>query len=474
MSTVENIKLVTAPKVFVKRPNSIVYIDCSQSEAPKDFCPKFSYEYIGGVADIRLNKETCNSSIVSFIYPRFKKHPKINPAMKFKVTMEDPVGNKQTQNVEIIDNINYDGDPRPDNKKPNARVELLQFVSDKTRPVILDGTESTDPEGKPLIYNWQQTNIISGQQPVTINNSDKAIANFMLPADVKTGDSFSFKLTVTDPEGLTDSDTTVVTYKSTIIDPRFPVNVDWYYDAKQTLSKDIRVPKNRPHPDDPVMFSSGASGVDYFDIKSGKILIQSGGGNGRVYWNYHEIPQMVTKPEFGFNLAFTCSFILSNQANLSIKDGNHGTNGWSLDGRLVFGGFGLSLHRNEVQSKVEYYHNKQGNEQSFSYPNGRSLSSTRESKVFLTIRTDRIQKEVVLEVWIDFGDGQGWIKCVNSRKWNSSNWNPSGVPDGKEDSDAIRTSPHLIKRHHIWTRNNGGNDDMPVWNLQIGLVPYIA
>ncbi len=46
--------------------------------------------------------------------------------------------------------------------------------------------------------------------------------------------------------------------------------------------------------------------------------------------------------------------------NLSNKDGNHGNNGWVLDGQYVFGGFGKAFHITEFESKVEYWHNLQG------------------------------------------------------------------------------------------------------------------
>ena len=90
--------------------------------------------------------------------------------------------------------------------------------------------------------------------------------------------------------------------------------------------------------------------------------------------------------------------------NLSIKDGNHGTDGWVLEGEYVFGGFGVAFHRNGVdgvESKVEYWHNRQGSEVSIPYPMGLQLVDNKEYKFFLTFIIDRVKQEVVLNAWLD-------------------------------------------------------------------------
>ncbi|MDR4511340.1 MAG: hypothetical protein MRJ93_06485 [Nitrososphaeraceae archaeon] len=254
----------------------------------------------------------------------------------------------------------------------------------------------------------------------------------------------------------------------------FPVqNVQWYYDSQSALSKDITIPSGKTAPNDPVLLSSGASGVKSHTIKDGWLEVQSGGGNGRVYWDYHDSPQFSQLPTAGFNTVMTGIFMLKPGIdNLSIKDGNHGTNGWSLDGQYVFGGFGLSIHRDEIQSKVEYWHNNQGRELSFPYPNGIKLVDNKEYKFFLTIRTDRTNQEVVLNVWLDFGEGKGWIHVVKDRKWGKNDWDPGSVPNGG-DKQQIEQGPSFIKKHHIWTRANG-DAFLPVKDIKIGTIDYIS
>ena len=257
----------------------------------------------------------------------------------------------------------------------------------------------------------------------------------------------------------------------------YPVSgIEWYYDSmttqclltNQTISSGNHAP-------DGVLLSSGASGVNSHTISNGYLNIETGGGNGRCYWDYHTLSRYSQDDQPGFNIAFTCKFKWVNTDNLSIKDGNHGTDGWSLDGQLVFGGFGYSLHKTEVQSKVEYWHNEQGDEVASVYPNNRQLQTNSEYKTFSTLRTDRVGQRVVLNVWMDFGDGSGWVKIMTDRVWNNSNWSPGNVPNGDDQQD-VEAGPSHIKRHHIWTRNNVGSSsaNLPITELKIGTLPYIS
>jgi hypothetical protein len=158
--------------------------------------------------------------------------------------------------------------------------------------------------------------------------------------------------------------------------------------------------------------------------------------------------------------------------NLSIKDGNHNTDGWVLNGKNAFGGFGLAFHRDNVESKAEYWHNNQGSGLTVSYPNGLQLVDNKEYKFFLTLATDRAKQEVVLNAWLDFGDGKGWIQVMKDRKWGQSGWSPGSVPNGEDKADILK-GPSFIKKHHIWTRANGGSS-LPVKDIMIGTLPFIS
>lgn len=253
----------------------------------------------------------------------------------------------------------------------------------------------------------------------------------------------------------------------------YPVNnVEWYYDAAPLLAVDAVIPSG-DHGSDGVLSSSTASGVDSCEISDGWLYIETGGGNGRVYWDYHTLPRFDVDDQPGFNIAMTFKFKHVGNDNISVKDGNHGTGGFEFESTLKFGGFGFSLHQGETQSKVEYWHNYQGDEESAAYPGNRSLVTNNEYRVFFTLRTDRVAQKVVQNIWVDFDDGSGWVKCLSDRTWQNSGWNPGSVPSADDQGD-IEAGPSHIKRHHVWIRNNAGGPPLPVTDVKIGTLPYIS
>ena len=362
--------------------------------------------------------------------------------------------------------------PPPPTGDVDAKFPELIKRANPNELVILDGSGSTG-----TITSWSivQTD---GQPSVVLENvpTKPFSKQFIMP---NTEDTLKFTLTVrNDQTGKQNTDTITVSKTLTTPPPpppgNFPVpNVSWFYDSKNALSNDITLKSGTTHPQDRVLLSSGASGVSSHPIKNGFIEVQSGGGNGRVYWNYHEVPQFSQSPTAGFNTAMTGTFMFRPGIdNLSIKDGNHNTDGWVLNGKYAFGGFGLAFHRNSVESKAEYWHNNQGNGITVPYPNGLTLVDNKEYKFFLTLVTDRVKQEVVLNAWLDFGDGKGWIQVMKDRKWGQSGWSPGSVPNGEDKADILK-GPAFIKKHHIWTRANGGSS-LPIKDIMIGTLPFIS
>lgn len=76
--------------------------------------------------------------------------------------------------------------------------------------VVLDGSVSTDPDGDELDYYWRQTNALGGElsfeevlatfQP--LKNASKPVASWK----TTTAGTYYFRLLVTDPSGLSDTE----------------------------------------------------------------------------------------------------------------------------------------------------------------------------------------------------------------------------------------------------------------------------
>jgi len=91
------------------------------------------------------------------------------------------------------------------NRKPEAEAGSGQSVFEGDA-VTLNGGRSSDPDGRIVSYLWEQ---IDGTS-VKLANSGSSKATFAAPAVGKSGDSLTFRITVTDDGGLTDSATCVV------------------------------------------------------------------------------------------------------------------------------------------------------------------------------------------------------------------------------------------------------------------------
>ncbi len=100
--------------------------------------------------------------------------------------------------------------PPPGTPRADAGAEIDAAPGARVR---LDGSESTDPDGGELRYSWRQVLGWSGiyRTAVALEGADTARPTFTAPAGPYTLDILVFRLTVTDPEGKTDSKRRAVT-----------------------------------------------------------------------------------------------------------------------------------------------------------------------------------------------------------------------------------------------------------------------
>ncbi len=123
------------------------------------------------------------------------------------------------------------------NQKPQADAGSDQTVFEGV-VVTLNGGSSSDPDGSIVSYLWEQ---IDGTA-VTLSNSGSPQAAFFAPALGVSGNRLTFRITVTDDGGLTDSDTCVVEVTREVASDSdgdgvpddqddFPYNADEYVDT---------------------------------------------------------------------------------------------------------------------------------------------------------------------------------------------------------------------------------------------------
>lgn len=118
-------------------------------------------------------------------------------SLTFALRVTDNEGSLATERVTVtVSNVNRSPVA---NAGPDQRVDEGAFVT-------LDGSQSSDPDGVVQSFRWQQR---SGP-PVTLSNTTVARPTFLAPAVDATGATLAFDLQVTDDQGLTNTDQTMV------------------------------------------------------------------------------------------------------------------------------------------------------------------------------------------------------------------------------------------------------------------------
>ncbi|HEX2239202.1 MAG TPA: Ig-like domain-containing protein, partial [Gammaproteobacteria bacterium] len=114
-------------------------------------------------------------------------------AFTFRLTVTDNDAGRDTDEVRIVVN-----------SPPVARAGQDSTVT-AGQSVTLDGSASSDPESRPLAFQWAQ---IAGPS-VTLNRANTATPSFTAPS-VTAPAQLRFRLTVTDDVGATESDTVII------------------------------------------------------------------------------------------------------------------------------------------------------------------------------------------------------------------------------------------------------------------------
>jgi hypothetical protein len=196
-STTVNVLFVNDPPVADAGPDQDVEeettatLDGSNSSDPDDGIESYRWKQIAGPLVTLSNPLTSKPTFFT---------PNVGPSgetLTFELTVID-VGSLKDIDTTTV-NVTGDNDPPVADAGPNQAV-------DEGKKVVLDGSNSTDPEGGELLYLWSQ---VAGPS-VTLSNTQAAKPTFTAPDVGPGGASLTFRLTVTDDGDLKDSENTIV------------------------------------------------------------------------------------------------------------------------------------------------------------------------------------------------------------------------------------------------------------------------
>lgn len=153
----------------------------------------FAWSQIGGPT---VTLTGANTATPSFVAPQVTA----TTALTFRLTVDDGNGGTDTDDV-VINVLNVVAPNNP----PNANAGA-DFSVDEGDPGSLNGSASSDPDLDALTFSWAQV----GGPAVTLGGANTATPTFTAPMVAATT-TMTFRLTVNDGRGGTDTDDIVVT-----------------------------------------------------------------------------------------------------------------------------------------------------------------------------------------------------------------------------------------------------------------------
>ncbi|MGD9161933.1 MAG: PKD domain-containing protein, partial [Desulfobacteraceae bacterium] len=170
---------------------SLVYLDASNSNDPDGDAISYQWTQISGISVALDNPVAIQPS---FTAPSISSQ---GESLTFQLTVTDSEGLQSTDSC-IVNIVSVNNPPAAD-AGPDLNINEGSLV-------YLDGTNSSDPDGDALTYQWIQTGGLS----VSLNGLTSAQPTFDSPYISSEGESLTFQLTVTDSEGLQSTDSCVV------------------------------------------------------------------------------------------------------------------------------------------------------------------------------------------------------------------------------------------------------------------------
>jgi hypothetical protein len=177
---------------FIVLPVDSVLLDGSASKDSDGSIVSFNWKYISGPSSYTINSPSANKTIV--------KGLKIG-TYRFVLTVKDNGG------LSAKDTVNVTVDKAGVNHPPVAVAGADTTIVLPANSILLDGSDSWDPDSNIISYAWQK---ISGPSTATISDP----TSVKLQVDNMVQGVYRFELTVTDAGGLFDKDTIQITVSS--------------------------------------------------------------------------------------------------------------------------------------------------------------------------------------------------------------------------------------------------------------------
>ncbi|MDY6903918.1 MAG: PKD domain-containing protein [Thermodesulfobacteriota bacterium] len=197
----------------------IVTLDGSNSYDLDDGVGSYSWTQTGGPGVV-LSDATATAP--TFAAPNVDSD---GVALTFQLTVTDNNGLQDTDSVTI--NVSWENIP------PTADAGADQTV-DEGVMVTLDGSNSHDPDDGLSTYAWTQT----GGPNVTLSDTTSAQPTFTAPDVNFEGIVLTFQLTVTDNNGLQDTDSVTINVTWENVPPHADAGPDQTVDEGETVSLD--------------------------------------------------------------------------------------------------------------------------------------------------------------------------------------------------------------------------------------------
>ncbi|MCX7733233.1 MAG: PKD domain-containing protein [bacterium] len=233
------VNVVANPQSVLERSGVSVVLDASSSYDPDGDSINFSWYQLSGIP-VSLN---IAGQTASFVAPSSVTR---NENLVFGVTVSDSFGGSSTKQVSVvvIDSLN---EPPVARARVNVGGSLFGGVVEVNEgsTVILDASQSYDPNGDPIFYFWTK---ISGQD-ISISSPAGITASFVAPDVVGSSfDTVVVNLSVRDSKGATSSDRIEIRIRNTKDDPpvavfssnprRGTVPLNVFFDASASFDYD--------------------------------------------------------------------------------------------------------------------------------------------------------------------------------------------------------------------------------------------